>query len=194
MFQKIFYINLDHRTDRLKSIESVVSGHDAQRIPGFYTPEVKGLGCATSHIRCLKEAIDKGYENCLILEDDFVPVSRPLMEASIDMFLDSGIDWDVVMLAGNIWKKKSEGWIDRVYDVQTTSGYAVNKKYYKDLLEVFMEAETGLFHGNPYHLCAIDQVWKKLQKSGKWYAFNPLVGRQMDGYSDIEGKEVSYGC
>jgi GR25 family glycosyltransferase involved in LPS biosynthesis len=194
MFEKIYYINLAHRTDRLESIQSVLEGYDAQLVPGFYTPEIKGLGCATSHIRCLKDAIEKGYENCLILEDDFVPVSRAMMEASIDMFLESKMDWDVVMLAGNVWKKKSEGWIDRVYEAQTTSGYAVNRRYYETLLEVFKESETDLFNGKPYHSCAIDQAWKKLQRNAKWYAFNPLVGKQMDGYSDIEGRNVSYGC
>ena len=44
------------------------------------------------------------------------------------------------------------------------------------------------------HNFAIDMNWKKLQPISKWYCIYPCLGKQMDGYSDIEQREVRYGC
>ena len=38
----------------------------------------------------------------------------------------------------------------------------------------------------------IDQRWKALQGGPGWRATAPLLGRQMDGYSDITQQEESY--
>jgi len=35
---------------------------------------------------------------------------------------------------------------------------------------------------------------KRLQPFTNWYALNPLIGKQIDSYSDIENKVVSYDC
>ena len=70
---KIFYINLDKRTDRREEIEQELSNYElnAERYAGIYTPHSGIVGCGYSHLNVLKLAKERGYKNVLILEDDF---------------------------------------------------------------------------------------------------------------------------
>ena len=68
----IFYINLDHRTDRKEEIEKELRdiGLPFERFSAI--PTCPGIiGCGYSHLSVLKEARRRGYKNVLIFEDDF---------------------------------------------------------------------------------------------------------------------------
>jgi hypothetical protein len=39
---------------------------------------------------------------------------------------------------------------------------------------------------------AIDMYWKQLQQVDRWYIIIPLTVHQLEGYSDIEGRNVDY--
>jgi hypothetical protein len=52
----------------------------------------------------------------------------------------------------------------------------------------------NLKNGQSARYNACDQIWKQFQtEQNKWYLMKKC-GVQQAGYSDIEGKEVSYGC
>ena len=71
--EHIFYINLEHRTDRRAEIESELDAYGLkyERFNAFYTPPDGFIGCAQSHLAVLKLARERGYKNILIVEDDF---------------------------------------------------------------------------------------------------------------------------
>ena len=67
----IFYINLDHRTDRRAEIEGELSRFDLkfERFPAI-AHKIGGVGCGTSHLEVIKLAKKRGYKNVVIFEDD----------------------------------------------------------------------------------------------------------------------------
>ena len=67
----IFYINLDHRTDRKEEIERELTRFDLkfERFPAI-PHKIGGVGCGTSHLEVIKLAKQRGYRNVLIFEDD----------------------------------------------------------------------------------------------------------------------------
>jgi hypothetical protein len=40
----------------------------------------------------------------------------------------------------------------------------------------------------------LDINWTRLQPTGRWYLVIPALGHQYDNFSDIEAREVRYGC
>ncbi len=69
----ILYINLKHREDRNKEIINELNKYN---LKGERVEAIKHkdgyIGCALSHIKCLDIAIEKNYEQVIILEDDFI--------------------------------------------------------------------------------------------------------------------------
>jgi GR25 family glycosyltransferase involved in LPS biosynthesis len=191
VIDKIFIINLEHRTDRLKHIleqmhdtkipESKYEIFKAVKIdPGF-------MGCTQSHLQCLLLAKERQYKNVLILEDDFMVDNKEYFLQSLPKIKDLPMDWDVLFFSVNIeFKIPFTQDFDRIYDGQTTAGYMVNQHYYDTLIDNFRDC----FLKKNF----VDQHWKSLQPFGNWYSFTPKIGRQILSYSDIEKKLVYYGC
>lgn len=69
----VYVINLDHRQDRLKSINDQFTkiGLKYVRFPGIKT-EKGAEGCRLSHLAILKDAKEKNYKRILICEDDLL--------------------------------------------------------------------------------------------------------------------------
>ena len=202
LFDKVYYINCEHRVDRKDSIESMFSSlefSNYERIEACYIPENGALGCAKSHLLALGKAKENNFENVLILEDDFtLAVDVITFNNSIQKLFNEKVEWDVIMISSNLvkYEKSNIEYLSKVVDAQTTSGYAVNKKYLGKLIQNFQESESLLTNAervNGWYKDAIDQYWKKLQKDN-WFCFNPVLGKQADGYSDIEKRDVNYGC
>jgi len=192
---KIYYINLNRRTDRRTQIENEMSrmGLIAERIPASeqYNPVA---GCLISHLTALKKARAEGYENVLIFEDDFIfLVDRNELEQQMKKFFSLNIPWDVLMLSYNL--RKSEPYNDLVCygrDVQTASGYLVNRRFYDKLIANLEWALPYLLiTGNIYLYCS-DHCWKLLQPSSEWFCFNKRLGKQRASYSDLSLRNVDY--
>lgn len=101
-FDDIVCINLDISTERKKHAQHYF---DKLGIPArFFTakkhPKGGMYGCFDSHIQVVKEAYDKGLQNLLVFEDDFLPTasySEEKLQSAID-FMKSRDDWDIVHL------------------------------------------------------------------------------------------------
>jgi GR25 family glycosyltransferase involved in LPS biosynthesis len=200
-FDVIYYINCEHRTDRRLHIETLLNqlkadSEKVNRINAVYLADIGSLGCAKSHIIALKDAKLKGYNNCLILEDDFIAYDIDILNINIERFFNDIKEWDLVMLSGNILEseKTGYGYLNKVIEAQTTSGYAVNSHFIDSVIEVFEESESNIELGDISGEYSIDQNWKKLQPISKWISFTPLLGKQLDDWSDIEKRNVSYKC
>jgi hypothetical protein len=107
-------------------------------------------------------------------------------------------EWDVCLLSCNgTVGNKSHPHLSAVEDCQTTSGYMVRTDGIPPLLDVFQKTvnlptNTNTFEAirNPKN--HIDQQWKVLQRTPRWRATAPLLGKQHQGYSDITHKVVDY--
>jgi GR25 family glycosyltransferase involved in LPS biosynthesis len=210
-FDIIYIINLKHRTDRLENImkELETMGVDEKkirRINAIYDKEFGALGCAQSHRLALSMFMkDKEATNCLILEDDFMfSRDKTYVDSTLTEVFDNLKKWDVLMVSGNLVsvdaRRDNEKYV-KVYDAQTTSGYAVTKEFVPKLIDCFKKSEENMkkffkvYHENLIkHNFAIDMSWKALQPASNWYAVYPCIGKQRDGYSDIERREVRYNC
>jgi len=202
----IYYINLDHRTDRdaqfLWEMERAnIPKEKIVRVSAVLDKNRGDLGCSKSHIKALSMFMQSNYTNCIIFEDDFQWTQEP---ADIDMvfsrFFQTEIEYDVCMLSANEYNVKDtpHDFIKRVLDAQTTSGYMVNKSFAPILLENFIEGarlleesyNDGRPNGEEY---CVDQYWKRLQLPNNWYMFFPKLGKQRESFSDIQGGVMDYG-
>ena len=187
---KIFFINLDHRSDRLSEISGELESHGlvdlSERFPAIRHETIGGVGCGRSHIEVLRLAKERGYAQILVLEDDFM---FTVGSSEFDECLRKidGLDFDVCLLAGHLMAVSAHPECDFVYKVheaQTTSGYIIKSHYYDALIQVFSDAVTQFEATNHHWLYAIDVAWKSLQARDNWICLNPRVGKQRPSYSD----------
>jgi len=203
----IYYINLDHRTDRngefLKQMEMLDFPEDKiVRIPGIYKKGQGSLGCSMSHVKTLETFVNSGHKNCIIFEDDFdFSVDKEQIEKSIEQLFENKPDFDVCMLA--CWDqevKPVEGndFIKKVYRGLTTSGFIVNQKFAPTLLKNFKDGceiltqkfKDGNGKYNTEYKYEVDEYWVQLQPDNNFYLFNPKLGKQRENdYSDVREME-----
>lgn len=199
-FDRIYYINMDTRQDRKYELESElrkmnIAFTKVQRIPGI-KDKFGALGCSKAHLNALLDCQSRNLKNCLILEDDFMfKFGRDSTYSQLNKFWDLHIQWDVLLLSCFTRKheKTSLDFLIRVTEGQTTAGYAVNQHFLPVLIENFQKgiAQLELQSSAKMEFC-IDQYWKKLQETNKWYTFHPVLAHQRDTFSDIEQKDVNY--
>lgn len=193
-------INLDKRTDRLERITPHLKDYQIawERFPAIPREQPgKGIvGCGLSHLAVLKMARDQGWENVLILEDDFEFLETPdTVNNCINELFQSGVPFDVVMLSYNLHvSEEYNALLKRVKFAQTASGYIVARHYYDKLIELYEWALPLLDSTGQHWVYANDIVWKGLQECDNWYCFATRLGRQVDGYSDNAGCYINYNC
>jgi glycosyl transferase family 25 len=214
---RIFYINLDHRTDRKTEIETELNTHLTH---SHYTEKVErfnaikcsngstgagAIGCSMSHLEILKLAKARNYKYIIVFEDDFQflinkdelytlvdQVFEQVFEQVFAQSLTPALDFKVIMLSYNALQRTSlanNDILDSTTNSQTTAGYLINCKYIDILIENYTQG-IQLFNKTGEHWnYAIDQYWKKEQKD-KWFIFKKRIGKQRAGYSDI-GRQYS---
>lgn len=190
-----YYINLDKRTDRRQELESELQ---RMHINGVRFPAIvnkKGLiGCAQSHIACVKKGLDSGADHILVFEDDFYFIIEPdlmklllqnVMETSYDMFL---LGYCVADTTVNV-RNTNNPLFKKIDEALCAHGYLVSKEYAPKLLKNFEDGLKKLLKTDKDTSYAIDQYWKLLQDDDMWlcYSGGPC-GLQRGGYSDIEQK------
>lgn len=193
----IFYINLDHRTDRRAEIEKELTDMELsfERFPAIRT-QYGLVGCGLSHLAVLKEAKARGYPNVLIFEDDFqFLVTKEEFHTSLQKALTK--EYDVIMLGYNTDETPEvvDGCM-RLTNVQSASGYIVHSRIYDALIAVQEEAVKKLAETGMHWLYANDKSWKILQPTTLWYALQPRTGKQRPSISDADyaPKFVEYNC
>jgi GR25 family glycosyltransferase involved in LPS biosynthesis len=196
---KVYYINLDYRTDRREQIEKElekmkIPKNKIERFTAINYPNGY-IGCTLSHFEIIKNAINNDYNNIIIFEDDFkFIIEYNEFYYMIKTFFEMNIDFKVIMLSYNLFRSEPyNDLVSYVRDAQTTSGYIVNKKFYHCLYELYYEGAINLLKGEFASIFTCDQIWKK-EQNGNWFMFNTRIGIQRESYSDIDKKIVKYGC
>jgi len=197
---KGFYINLDHRTDRKRHMESQL---EQIRMTGNITrfnaiKNANGrIGCSLSHLKCIQLAKEANWECVMILEDDILfLLPNELVENANSFFSNKKNKWDVLLLAGNNlppFTTNCDGLSIQVSHCQTTTGYIVKRHYYDMLISNIKEGITKLMREPEHHYYfAIDKYWLQLQKQDRWMLLVPITVVQKPDYSDIEKKYTDY--
>lgn len=197
----ILYINLDHRTDRNEHIRGEIKHIDptfskTHRISGVHVPTHGALGCSTSHCNALATMMQHPeWKICMILEDDFTFSSPLEAKNQLETLFKESPLFDVFLLAyANIHMIPKSSSIQHVRSSQTTSGYIIHRHYLPTLLDNFTTSRDHLKQNGPSPDMCLDQYWKKLMPTGRWYTLSNKIGYQYMNYSDIEQKMVDYKC
>ena len=196
--KNIFYINLEHRTDRKEHVEKELLNiglKEAQRFNAIKM-ENGAIGCSMSHLRILQDAQKNNLDHILIVEDDISFLDPELFKNQLNKFFETHKNnWDVVLLAGNNMPpyKIIDDTCIQVSRCQTTTGYIVNGHYIKTLLQNVKIGLTHLINKPTEHAkYAIDKYWFILQQLYKWYLIVPLTVVQREDYSDIEKRVTNF--
>jgi hypothetical protein len=186
---KIFYINLDKRTDRRNEIEQELNKMELpyERFSAIHN-ESGIVGCGYSHLAVLKLARDKGYKNILIFEDDFTfLVSKMEVESYFEKLFNNNVKFDVCFLSyncRNFVDIPDHSFIKRVFESHTASGYIVNEHYYSKLIDLYEKSIPLLETTGEHWNYANDMCWMALQKQDMWICFDKRIGKQRPSYSD----------
>lgn len=201
VFSHIVYINLAHRRDRnvrmkrqLRELgapkDKVIRFDAIQATPGT-------IGCVKSHIAVLEMAMQNGWEDVLILEDDFVFMPDVESVTRLNAWLRTlaAIKWDVGFLAANyhhVTPLKSVNYLLRVNQAWCACAYRVKRHYYPHLLHNLRQSLFALEGGGEPQHFALDVHWWHLMMKDCWLGIYPCVGYQAADKSDIELSQVDY--
>lgn len=206
-FDWIPVINLDKRPRRwdafrrrLAAVENWpfieperYSGVDGNivKCPKWFKAGPGHWGCAQSHIGILREAIDKGYNRILVMEDDVTFADN--FSADVIKYLDKlPEDWDQAYLGGQHLKHKYNpatvinSSVLRAYNINRTHCYALQSKFFEPLYGWLTDHDTwARFKGKP-----IDHYMGMLHELciNNIYAPKVWLAGQVAGISDTDGK------
>lgn len=197
---RVFFINLDKRVDRLEEFlgefkKMNIPDNKLERFPAIYEPSFTCWGCTKSHLNVLKIARERQYKNILIFEDDFeLLVSGETFVQNIEKFFSLGLDFKVLMLSYNIQDTPIpvNDVVGITHNVQTASGYLVNMEYIGELIDCIEYGSEMLKQTGHHWLYVNDQIWKKLQQDDKWYYFLERIGKQRKSFSELSRSVVDY--
>jgi len=193
-----FYINLESRPDRRAHVEqqlSLVGVKNAQRFNAIRLAN-GAIGCSMSHLKCLETALKNEWEHVLIVEDDILFLEPNKFVRQCNNFLDRmQTNFDVLLIGGNNIPpyQRIDDTCVKVSRCQTTTGYLVQRHYYKQLIANIREGIGKLMRepDKPV-LYAIDKFWFQLQAVDRWFLITPLTVTQREDYSDIEQRRTNY--
>jgi GR25 family glycosyltransferase involved in LPS biosynthesis len=168
-------------------------------------------GATMSHMGVLKQSMDRGDEFLIVLEDDFTmrgradnlssrlvsqtpPSSRVANSHSysnprflqVNFLCEKKNEFDVGLFTTQessllfINDAHNEN-VARVISSNNAAGYIITRDYMPRLYKCFEQSLPLLLKTGRHWLHALDQAWKALQKTGRWYVFRPVLGRQRVG-------------
>ena len=180
-----YYINLEKRVTRRNQCEKQLKSIGIQKPQRFNAieHEIGLIGCAQSHIECLKIAKDKNWPYICIFEDDLLFTEPGKVKQMLNKYIDH--DYDVLYIGAWIRKYSSiNEELVRVTDGCCFHAYIVKSHYYDTLLDNFNEGLQKKIM-NPDNMSYNNDVYiHKLQIKDDWLCFNPVLATQRDGYSD----------
>lgn len=214
-FDKIFVINLNHRSDRWEQCTKLFSEYNITNYERFEAicPKYENIpkklynnlvvnkkewyvtgavGCKLSHLEIIKLAKERNYNNFLVLEDDFC-IQKTIGDFNniFNNFINEikNINWDMIYLGGNnLIKPKSINnlkLLHKAVKVNTTHAYCLNKSLFDKCI-------------NEISICGteIDDYYKNnIQKNNELnvYCIFPSLIKQRESVSDIfKGSVMKY--
>lgn len=207
---KIYIINLKHRTDRWeKCLEQLnkynitnyerfdaicpdLNDIDKSQYINFNTKTDKNyvmcaLGCKLSHYNVIKNAKKQSYNQILVLEDDFLLCDNFIDKYNeiINIIENENIDLNMLYLGfsnyfKNAYTDTSITNIKKMKNAMTTHAYILHNSFYNNVLN---EIENSSYE--------IDVCYSYLQKNDI-YGIYPCLISQQPSFSDILNRNVNY--
>jgi len=196
----VIYINLERRTDRKERIEKELKriGFSTDRIIRYNATPYQGnpnAGCLESHANALALAFELGFENVLILEDDFIFIDdREKVRNDISYFFSTiqnrrEEEWDVIMFTtcSPESAEHAQPVYTRIRSSTNGAGYLVNRRMMMRLSTLFKENVDNLYRTGSHWIYQNDILWKQImgREDVYWYMFNHYLGYQKEGHSDL---------
>jgi len=198
----VYVINLEHRTDRWENVSKLAeeAGLKINRWDAFNSENVdlekhrigvrvkkqSCVACSLSHIGIYRDALSKGYERILVLEDD-ADIPADLYE-KVENFFDENaldyLDYDLIYL----------GSADKYPPAQITDSMAVSQ--YTLLTHAMLFSKRGMekvieitdVHDEGKCRMSIDVfLAENIQSLNKTYQAVPAIIKTIASYSDIAG-------
>jgi hypothetical protein len=196
LIEHVIFINLDKRLDRLENILKTVSIFpmiNVTRLSASLNEKSPHIGCYTSHIKAIKMAIEKGWNNVLILEDDAC-WNDTIEWETLQNKMISG--YDCIVLGGMLAQYDSETL--KLHKCFGTSSYLVSKNYYSTLLSNFEEGKRKCIQDDSRPLgflklrekFRLDNYWHNLMRRDNWFIVKMMS--VIPSYSDITNNNVDY--
>jgi len=192
MFERVYFINLTRRPDRLAQFAATRERAGWELPEPIRFPAVDGAktgcpdyfihgngawGCLRSHTAVLDQCVSDDVSSVLVLEDDLV--WTPDTWARLKAFMAAvPADWDQLMLGGQHDRAPESvaPGVVRVAGCGRTHAYAIRGPAMRDLLRLWYTSQRH-----------IDHVMSGWHRNRKVYAPDPFVFGQNEGQSDISG-------
>tara|TARA_R100000805_G_C3625209_1_gene133704 strand:- start:1464 stop:2072 length:609 start_codon:yes stop_codon:yes gene_type:complete len=181
-----FYINLENRPERNGETITELKKLGIKKPNRFnaITHEIPLVGCARSHIGCLKKAKELGWDYVIIFEDDLKIESKKKLIEKFNKYINQDF-WDVLYLG--CWNYlppvKVETDLAKIVRAVCLHAYIVKSHYYDTLIN-HLEESVKLKLVNDVRENNNDEYIHTLQKKDKWYCLLPIHITQRDGWSD----------
>lgn len=184
MFDRVYYINLDYRTDRRAGMEEQLHsmGMYAERVGAIAPPTANGhetvgaYGCKLSHLKVLQQAKADKAKHILILEDDaiFAPDFMSKCKLVFDELMLQPV-WQMCYLFS--WRCKADlvsPHLIKINGTQCTHAYAVHERAFDFLIDLAREESDKrdidqIYNENCKHLnvfSSVDQLVFQPQHKG----------------------------
>lgn len=198
-FDKIFFINLEHRNDRMENIKNFIKKFgltNYEILKATYLPDNGAKGCSHSHYRIMVKAIEQNLNNILVIEDDyFIDEDIKSVNHKINQIFKCK-EWDVIMffwLLNGVEKRsvKINQFFRKIthkkYGGSSTLCYGVNKNMFSILRDLFLKSYETLDnnYNHEQKKFKTDAIWLLEQNKYNWYIFYPKLGAQIETKSDI---------
>jgi len=189
-FDKIYCVNLDHRTDRWTKCLEIFNKYNlvVERFnaikpeAGINTLSQGEYGCLLSHLEIIKLAKANNHNNILVLEDD-VEFVENLNEVFPSLYTQVPEDWQMLYFGGNHQgpvQMISEN-VGRISRTFTTSCYVIKNGMYDTVIEIL-----------PHCYKQVDVYYAELHRFFNCYVLRPHIAWQRNDFSDIQGGIVNY--
>lgn len=177
LIDKTYCINLDSRRDRWEQVtyqfEQVGIENSVTRVPAIIHEDPR-RGCLESHFFCIRDAVENGYENILIFEDDvyFLNYDNKVLSDVVDS-LEHDCRWDLFYLGGNV-----------MYPAKFVHKHIFKARFFST-------------HAYIVNCRAFKKIFHATVPIDKWYAWNtvsyglyPMYATQDETFSDIRLKKM----
>lgn len=203
---RIFFINLDHRTDRWNKIQSdflpllpekykdKIERFSAINHTHYDTYNRRAAGASFSHLNIWKKCIEENLDTVLIFEDD---IEWATDKKTIDYYFNiiKKMDFDLINFSyryRDYFLSSNHSDFLHGLDLILCSAYLVKVDFLKKMYDDVYNNALELMEDKIFKKHAIDVVWNKynfnketLKLNTKWYQTKTKLVIQYMNYSDI---------
>ena len=213
LFDCVYYINLDHRTDRKETFWklngdlldvdrtvriSAINGINKKHNRDYESIITARAAISTSYLQPFKHALQNNYNNIMIFEDDADPMFDSLKEFEIYKNEAEKNQYEILFLGGTVISKLNK-FSENLYklsgNILATQAVCYNNR--NNIFQEFSRLPQNLkdmktFLKSRNDTCLDTLIGKHVTKKRTSFLSNRILFGQYESHSDIEAKQTSY--